>query len=89
LTAKGWATVKITREQPFGFEFECRGCKSQLVAEIGDVKVGYFGANYGGDSPEREYYVDCPVCGTHRILKYNEVTPKVREQADKTDRRRR
>lgn len=82
-------TVKIVNEHPFGFEFECRGCKSQLVAEITDVKVGYFGANYGGDSPDREYYVSCLVCGTDRILKYNETTPKVREQANKTDRRRR
>ena len=81
--------MKVVNEQPFGLEFVCRVCKSQLVAEIGDVKVGYFGANYGGDTPDREYYVDCPVCGTHRILKYNELTPKVREQADKTDRRRR
>ncbi len=81
--------MKITREQPFGFGFECRGCRSQLVAEIEDVKVGYFGANYGGDRPSREYYVECPVCGTHHIIKYSETTPKVREQADKTERKRR
>jgi len=81
--------VKIVQEQPFGFEFECRGCRSQLVAEIADVKVGYFGANYGGERPVRKYYVSCPVCGTDRVLEYNQTTPKVREQADKTDEGRR
>lgn len=81
--------MKVVREQPFNLEFECRSCKSQLVAESGDVQVGYFGANYGGDTPDREYYVTCPVCGTIRILKYNELNPKVRAEADKKDRRRR
>lgn len=66
--------MKVVKEQPFGFEFECRGCKSQLVAKIGDVRIGYFGANYGGDTSDREH---------------NETTPKVREQANKTNRRRR
>jgi C4-type Zn-finger protein len=81
--------MKIVDEKPFNFGFECRVCKSQLVAEIDDVKVGYFGANYGGDTPDREYYVTCPVCETDRILKYNETTPKVRQRADRTDRRNR
>ncbi len=81
--------MKIVDEKPFNFRFQCRSCTSRLVAEIDDVKVGYFGANYGGDTPDREYYVECPVCGTTRILKYNETTPKVRERADRTDRRRR
>ena len=80
--------MKITREQPFGFEFECRGCKSQLVAEIEDVRVGYFGGG-GDERPSREYYVECPVCGTHRVIEYNKTTPKVRAQADKTKRKQR
>lgn len=81
--------MKIVDEKPYNFEFECRGCRSRLAAEIGDVKVGYFGANYGGDTPERRYYVECPVCGTNRVLEWNGVTPKVREQADHTDKKRR
>ena len=81
--------MKIVDQKPFSFHFKCRGCKSKLVAEIEDVKVGYFGANYGGDTPSRQYYVSCPVCGTNHILKDHELTPKVRERADRTDRRRR
>ena len=81
--------MKIVDEKPSGFEFECRGCKSRLLAEVEDVKVGYFGANYGGDTPDREYYVTCPVCGTDRVLKYNETTPKMRQHGDRTDRRHR
>lgn len=79
--------MKIVDEKPYGIEFNCQACKSQLIAEIDDVKVGYFGANYGGDVPTRQYYVECPVCGTHRILKYSELTPKVRETADRKEKR--
>lgn len=81
--------MKVVDEKPFGIEFVCQVCKSKLIAEADDVKVGYFGANYGGDSPERKYYVECAVCGTIRILKISEITPKVRERADRTDRRNR
>jgi C4-type Zn-finger protein len=77
--------VKIVDEKPFGFEFECSGCKSRLVAELEDVQVGYFGANYGGDRPERTYYITCPVCGTDKTLRHNEVTPKARAMADKKE----
>ena len=79
--------MKVVDEKPFGYEFECRGCKSRLVAEMDDVQVGYFGANYGGDTPDREYYVECSVCGTIRILRWNEVTPKVRAAADRKEKR--
>lgn len=83
---KGHA-MKVVEEKPFGVEFECRCCKSRLLAEADDVKVGYFGANYGGDSPSREYYVTCVVCGTDKTLKHNELTPKVRELADNKEKK--
>lgn len=81
--------MKVVRVSSPGFEFTCRKCKSVLVAEADDVLVGYFGANYGGDTPSREYYVTCAVCGTIRILKYHELTPNMRAAADKKERRRR
>lgn len=74
--------VKIVKEQPFEYEFTCNGCGSQLIAEIDDVKVGNFGAGYGGDLPERGYYVTCPVCDTDKKLDRSETTPKVRQVAD-------
>lgn len=80
--------MKVIDEKPFNFEFECRCCHSRLAAEASDVKVGYFGANYGGDTPERGYYVDCVVCGTTRQLDYyKETTPNVRELADSKEKR--
>lgn len=81
--------MRIVNAKPYEFEFECRDCGSKLIAEADDVKVGYFGANYGGDSPERQYYVQCPICGTQRVLHENQTTPDVRKSADRTDRRRR
>lgn len=74
--------MRIIEEKPFEIEFECRVCKSRLVAEAEDVQVGYFGANYGGDTPERGYYVTCPVCETIRQLDRDHVTPKVRALAE-------
>jgi hypothetical protein len=80
--------MKIVDEQPFNYEFTCRGCKSQLIAEADDVLVGYFGANYGGDLPDRQYYVTCPVCETDKTLKHGDVTPRVRAMADRKEKKR-
>ena len=79
--------MKIIEEKPFLKRYKCRECKSTLEADIDDVQVGYFGANYGGDTPDREYYVECPVCGDERILKDSEVTGKVRRVADAKEKR--
>lgn len=76
--------MKVVDEKPFNYEFECRGCKSKLVAEAGDVRVGQFGAM--GDY-ERAYYVTCPVCDSDHRLKYTDLTPKVRTMADRKERR--
>lgn len=74
--------MKILDAKPFAYLFECHKCGSQLEAEAEDVQVGYFGANYGGDRPERTYYVTCPVCGTDKTLGVDELTPAVRQLAD-------
>jgi|GEM_PF-3567571 len=80
--------MKIVQERPFNYEFTCRSCKSQLIAEAEDVLVGYFGANYGGDRPERLYYVTCSVCGTDKTLEDGKVPPKVRAMADLKEEKR-
>lgn len=79
--------MKVVRESPLGFnlEFECRTCKSVLEAEIDDVKVGNFSSSYC-DAPASRYYVECPVCGTKRVLEASELNYKVRAAADKRDR---
>ena len=40
----------------------CDRCGSKLEIEERDVKLGEFGANYGGETPEESAYVKCPVC---------------------------
>jgi hypothetical protein len=77
--------MKVIDSRPFSFAFECRACGSKLEAEAADVKVGYFGPNWGGETPERLYYVSCVVCGTDRTLPCGKVPPLVQELADKTD----
>lgn len=77
--------MKVLEELPYGFEFTCDGCGSRLAAEASDVKVGYFGPSWGGETPERHYYVTCVVCGTNRLLESDQLTPRVQELADRTD----
>jgi uncharacterized protein YlaI len=78
--------VKIIDEKPFGFEFECESCKSRLQAEADDVRIGYYGANYGGERPVRGFYVKCPVCETEKRLEDSDVPPKVRTLAQLKER---
>ena len=82
--------MQILDEGPsnFHYEFKCKGCKAKLAATEDDVKVGYFGANYGGDTPSREYYVECPRCGTDRILERNRIPRMVQLKADETEKRK-
>ncbi len=39
-----------------------RHCGTKLEIEATDVKWGSFGVNWGGDSPELGFYVECPSC---------------------------
>lgn len=56
-------TVKILKGAPIYTTVKtCRSCKAELEATETDLKVGHFGANYGGDSPEPGLYFQCPVC---------------------------
>lgn len=53
----------------FPIRWDCRACKSTIEADDPqDVKVGWFGANWGGESKEKELYVECPVCGDSKVL---------------------
>lgn len=74
--------MKIVRENPFFFEFECRGCSSWLRAKADDVRVDTFFA-MGGSS--RHYYVTCQVCHTDHIIDSAILTPKVQAMADKKE----
>ncbi|HYG84455.1 MAG TPA: hypothetical protein VD907_06290 [Verrucomicrobiae bacterium] len=65
-----------------GYEFDCTSCRSKLIAEPQDIRVGYFGANYGGDQPERSYYTECVVCGQTRRISASRLSKAARDQAD-------
>lgn len=52
----------------WGPGFTCGGCKSVLKLSEADVEIGFFGANYGGDRPEREYCYTCVLCGKDNII---------------------
>lgn len=80
--------IVSTPDNPFNFAFTCRRCKSKLVANAEDVKVGYFGGGYC-ESGDRKYYVECPVCKTVRFVEYAQLPPLVADQADKRDPKRR
>lgn len=75
--------VKIVEEKAFGLQFVCAKCSSTIEIACEDVLVGWFGANYGGETPDKKYYVCCPVCEKSRLLKYNELNDKVRRLAEK------
>ncbi len=60
---------------PAASEFKrltCNTCKAVLEIDIADVKIGYFGANYGGETPDKEQYVECPECGNNVILPWEQ-----------------
>lgn len=57
----------------FPIRWDCKGCHSTIEADDpADVKMGWFGANYGGESPDKELYLACPICGSSRILSWEE-----------------
>lgn len=56
-------TVKVIKgPKKYTVKKTCGGCKAELQATEDDMKVGQFGANYGGDSPDPGIYFECPVC---------------------------
>jgi hypothetical protein len=74
--------AKILEEKPWAWIFECRSCHTKIEAGIDDIECAYFGANYGGDSPQLDYYVTCPVCGTDNQNNYRvAIPPKAKEGA--------
>jgi hypothetical protein len=49
---------------------KCKCSKAELEIFTEDLKIGYFGTNYGGETPERKPYFECPICGKHNILQW-------------------
>lgn len=74
--------MEILSEKPFSYDFECRDCGSSLRASASDLKTGMFGANYGGETPNREFYVECPVCGAHRVVDRKLVPVKTKREVE-------
>jgi hypothetical protein len=59
----------------------CQPCGAGLLVEMGDVLVGHFGPSWGGETPERDIYCQCSVCGSH-IRLGPDVPPLVDKQAE-------
>ncbi len=56
-------TVKILSKNKIYTCIEtCGSCEAELEATEADFAVGYFGANYGGDTGEPGLYFLCPIC---------------------------
>ena len=76
--------------QPAKWQFKhtC-SCGAELVCYQEDLKVGSFGANYGGDTPERLPYFECPCCAKEITLSWSRVprnlAGKNRSQLDNND----
>ena len=56
-------------------EIICKRCESVLEVELEDISGGWFGANYGGDSPDYHIHVECPVCGNNIFIS-EDIVPK-------------
>lgn len=68
--------MRVINEGPkWSYTCSCRGCQSVLQADAGDIRVGWFGANYGGESPDEHFYLVCPVCGTQNLLPRSTAMP--------------
>lgn len=74
--------MKVIREIAWEMPFTCASCKSELVAEAGDVHVQTL---CSFDDSETNYLVRCPSCGTAKIIKNadNVLPPKVLNGAKK------
>jgi len=74
--------VKVLVEKAvWPWKLTCRKCESVLEAEKTDVEYAWFGASYGGDRREKEYYVTCPVCETDNFVPKDLLTQSVKDAA--------
>ena len=76
--------MKVLKKKPWSWVFTCKGCGSKLEAEMGDVRVGYFGGSYC-ENGDKEYYVSCPECGETEFVPERKLSPAVSEAADKKE----
>ena len=53
-------TVRVVREPER--EVACTNCRSVLAYDMDDTKIGWEGANWGGDTRTQRRYVLCPKC---------------------------
>lgn len=72
--------VKVLREHPW-WRFNCPNCLSHLEASPTDVEYAWFGANWGGESPEKRFYVSCPICGENNFVPNDKLTNAIEQQA--------
>lgn len=59
-------------------ELKCR-CGATLIAEESDVRIGFFGPSWGGETPEKKTFVECPICGEHITF---DAPPRIQRLAE-------
>lgn len=60
----------------------CTKCKSKLQANRTDLKIGRFGPNWGGETPERLPFIVCPTCTNNVLLSWDQVPEYFRTKSD-------
>lgn len=79
-------TVKVLKGAPvFTVVKACPGCKAELEASEPDLKVGFFGPSWGGETPEKSLYFECPVCCTD--IKVSEAPRTLLSRIEKRDKK--
>lgn len=68
-------------EAEFHYEFTCEACRTQLEANVEDVRGGYE-PNPSGGERVKGYHVQCPQCLTNHTLVTSDVPLLVQLKAD-------
>lgn len=77
--------VKVTNKPPMWQHKHTCTCGAELVAFREDLKIGGFGANWGGDTPERLPYFECPCCFKNITLNWGQVPRNLEATIGKSD----
>lgn len=70
--------MKVLKTVPWSEKITCKGCKSELEVEAGDMCTGRYGSF---DEFETKFYVICPVCGDWHYFSDSKLPSNVKRDA--------